>query len=276
MKCVKPYTNSAGDSFGCGQCINCRIDKKRMWTLRLYLESMNPANAEPLFITLTYNQENLPPGDNLVPDDLAKYIKSVRSKHGAFRYYACGEYGEKTGRAHYHLIAYPSRYTNINGFKDEWKYGFVQCGRASQDAMAYVAGYVTKKLGSQNKDRDDGRTSEFARMSRRPGIGFNAVQPIIDMYQTRGGAEYIARHGDISATVQINGKPYPMGRTIRDKVRQALDIPLRKIDRIALNPNAAVFPEHPNEQELDMRRQRAAITIMDQRNLVHRRSGHGL
>ena len=62
------------------------------------------------FLTLTYADEHLPPNGSLVVADLQKFIKRLR-KHYAkrnngikLRYYACGEYGDRYGRPHYHAI----------------------------------------------------------------------------------------------------------------------------------------------------------------------------
>ena len=45
--------------FGCGQCLPCRVNKRRLWTNRIMLESM--CHDDNAFVTLTYNDDNIPP-----------------------------------------------------------------------------------------------------------------------------------------------------------------------------------------------------------------------
>ena len=50
-------------SIPCGQCIGCRLERSRQWAIRCVHEaSLHKHNC---FITLTYNDANLPP-DNLL------------------------------------------------------------------------------------------------------------------------------------------------------------------------------------------------------------------
>ena len=47
----------------CGQCIGCRLERSRQWAMRcLHEASLYDRNA---FITLTYDDSNLPPGGSL-------------------------------------------------------------------------------------------------------------------------------------------------------------------------------------------------------------------
>lgn len=80
----------------CGTCSECRISKSKDWSARCYLESLNwPKNC---FITLTYNNENLPKNRSLVKRDLQLFWKNLRKRGYKVRYMACGEYGPTTLR----------------------------------------------------------------------------------------------------------------------------------------------------------------------------------
>lgn len=178
----------------CGQCIGCRIDRVTQWSTRLIHEAQ--LHEQKSFITLTYDDENFPPGGTLVKRDLQLFLKRLRFEHGGkLRYYACGEYGENYGRPHYHLILYGCDFSDRkkHSGKDQsilytseilsriWGKGFAVIGSVTSDSCGYVASYViprvTGKAAEKHYERVDSETGEiysilpeFATMSRRPGI----------------------------------------------------------------------------------------------------------
>ncbi|WNK14056.1 MAG: replication initiator protein [Microvirus sp.] len=182
----------------CGQCIGCRIEKSRMWAIRCTHESrMHTANC---FVTLTYAPENLPPGETLVIRDLQLFNKRLRKTLGPFRFYACGEYGEKGNRPHYHLVIFGLNFAadrklyslsakgNPNytsqTLTEIWGKGRAELSDFNYSTAAYTARYVMKKQNGKNAMQHENysrlNTSsgeiyqvqpEFALMSRRPGIG---------------------------------------------------------------------------------------------------------
>lgn len=99
----------------CGKCIECRRAYQNEWIFRLSQEIKQ--SPVPLFVTLTYNDEHLPLGDNgnitqsvVLKSDVQLFLKRLRKMNvfGKFRYFAVGEYGSKsTCRAHYHLVIMP-------------------------------------------------------------------------------------------------------------------------------------------------------------------------
>lgn len=183
----------------CGQCIECRLKYSREWALRLCCENAVAQNA--LFITLTYNDENVPLNDfgmsTLVPDHYSKFMKDLRNhchrRYGVdgIRFFCAGEYGNETKRAHFHLIIFnlPEQIhnelmfyrANFNGdplytsetLQKLWNRGYVVVAPFSFRTAAYVARYVTKKLKGTEKSVYEQLhlVPEFAQMSRRPGIG---------------------------------------------------------------------------------------------------------
>lgn len=163
----------------CGHCDSCIESRTRAWAIRCTLEaSLYDFNC---FVTLTYNDKCLPKG-GLCKKDLQKFIKRLRAANPdtTIRYFACGEYGEHTHRAHYHLclfnyfpddasITAPGRYGGnyyiSSKLQKLWPFGFVSIGDLSFDSAAYVARYCQKKL------HHSGENKEFCLMSRCPGIG---------------------------------------------------------------------------------------------------------
>lgn len=143
------------------------------------------------FVTLTYAVE--PEGRTLVPRDLQLFLKRLRKVvlPETFRFFAVGEYGELTGRPHYHLIIYGldrsdlactfvgRKKTGDGLIFKTWGLGLCDVQRAGKEAFQYVAGYVIKKLTKAGAEGLDGRHPEFTRMSRNPGIGGDAALSLI-------------------------------------------------------------------------------------------------
>lgn len=179
----------------CGWCVGCQLDKARNWAVRCYHEAS--LYVENCFVTLTYDDENLPPFGGLVKRDLQLFLKRVRKQYGAgIRFFACGEYGEKLGRPHFHICFFnfdfrdKQYWTERNGYRVYvsealgrlWSAGLHEIGEMSFEAAAYTARYCLKKVKRGEQDGYYTRLvletgelvpvePEFTVMSRRPGIG---------------------------------------------------------------------------------------------------------
>lgn len=192
----------------CGNCIGCRMDYSRMWMSRLVKEASQYQNNA--FLTLTYNNENLPTkdvvnketgelitGHPLVKKHVQLFIKNLRREyeyhfnHQGIRFYACGEYGGRTARPHYHLAIFNADMTawgdiklqgnNINGdalwssekIEKIWGRGFCIIGDLTPQSAAYIARYMLKKQKGPAKKwyyESKGIISEYTSMSNKPGI----------------------------------------------------------------------------------------------------------
>ena len=175
----------------CGRCIGCRIDKARDWAVRIMCESYTSQSA--WFLTLTYDNEHMDEF-SLEKKHLQDFIKRLRDKVRAYdpdikvRYFGCGEYGDKSGRRHYHLIVWnlpnlliaPKPQSVSSGnilYSSEllnqiWEKGFVVLGNVSPESAQYVARYTLKKQGTKDYSDVD-IESPFLLMSTRPGIGYD-------------------------------------------------------------------------------------------------------
>lgn len=190
------YTGGKRLAIPCGRCIGCRLEKSRQWASRIVCETqMHESN---IFLTLTYRDSELTygvdPHDNqtahgiLVPRHLELFWKRLRKWHGKrLGYYACGEYGDKSSRPHYHAcifgLTFPDQkfYAHKNGNNlyssdicdNIWTHGNCYYGDVTFESAAYVARYTLKKrMGNTKATYDqEGLTPEFSRMSRRPAIG---------------------------------------------------------------------------------------------------------
>lgn len=157
----------------CGQCIACRLNKVRQLVGRCLLETKDHKYA--LFVTLTYDEENLPEDGSLCPRHVDSFFKSLRKKGYVFRYLYCGEYGDTTLRPHYHCLLWFDSDIEQDLIERLWKRGFVTVGTVTSESIRYVCGYVEKKaFKSTEFYYDRGLLPEFRRFSRRPGIGVSA------------------------------------------------------------------------------------------------------
>lgn len=159
--------------------------RSQEWAIRCMHEaSLHEVNV---FVTLTYDDEHLPPGGTLVKRDFQLFMKRLR-KHSAtpIRFFAAGEYGEELCRPHYHALLFgidfaDRRFEKATSFGDLyqsdkltaiWGMGRANFGTVSYKSARYVAGYINKKItGPPAKDHYGELLPEFGLMSRREGIG---------------------------------------------------------------------------------------------------------
>lgn len=106
--------NNALDLFPCGNCLNCINMRRFHWVKKLSIEKQSWNFT--YFITLTYNNENLP--FELKVKDVQNFIKYYRKlTDDKFKYFCCGEYGSKFKRPHYHLILFTNRELELDFLK---------------------------------------------------------------------------------------------------------------------------------------------------------------
>lgn len=149
--CVRPI-NVNGNVVPCGKCHRCKQKLRNDWAIRLMHEI-----KRGYFVTLTYNDENLPKDKKLKKKHLQDYLKRVRkhySKDGSkMKYFGVGEYGDQFGRPHYHLII---NVENAELLNNQWHYGFVYLGEINQATVLYTTKYVQKvdreKVIKKNKE----------------------------------------------------------------------------------------------------------------------------
>ena len=101
----------------CGKCTGCLADESLMWSIRAYHESQE--HMFNSFVTLTYDDEHLPPDHKIHKEHLQNFFKRARHSF-KFRYLACGEYGEQTRRPHYHALIFGQ---NFNHAKYKYSLG---------------------------------------------------------------------------------------------------------------------------------------------------------
>lgn len=189
--------NSRELQLRCGRCIGCRLNAANAWAIRCVHEAQCHENNA--FVTLTYDDAHLPQYGSLHYPDFQKFMKRLRKKLGPVRFYMCGEYGENFTRPHYHALLFGCRFSDqirANSVYSQrpifrsptleklWPLGHSSVGEVNQATAQYVAKYALKKVygdtAAVHYTRLDPYTGEiwqvepeFARMSLKPGIGWN-------------------------------------------------------------------------------------------------------
>lgn len=214
MKCETPLVVESKDKFryvngeytnkipvACGRCPACRVNKVRDWCFRLIEEEKGCKTS--YFVTLTYDTWSVPITDNgymtLRKKDLQDWMKRLRQidnrkwkKNGwkikdkpKLVYYACGEYGSKNYRPHYHIILF--NVWDIDSIVYAWRkkhnenkkdIGMIHIGQVSGKSVAYTLKYLDKTVGIP-KHRNDDRIKEFSVMSNNIGSRYLTDQMIM-------------------------------------------------------------------------------------------------
>ena len=246
MLCKKPFRQGA-EEFGCGQCMPCRINRKRLWTGRLLLEST--LHRHSCFVTLTYDETHLPKDNSLSVPHYQQFIKRLRRvTNKKIVYYIVGEYGDTTVRPHYHAVLFGihcpeglierKKINNLNLYWSEqkllarcWTRGNIHVGTVTPFSLQYSCGHLTKAMTKSTDPRLNGKYPEFARMSLKPAIGKNAIQPIANWHLSKEGSKYVEKHGDVINAVRIDGKLWPLGQYLTRELRRAVGLPDRPTDK---------------------------------------------
>ena len=185
----------------CGSCIGCKADRARDWAIRCTHEaSMYEENS---FITLTYDEDNLPfkyekhgkiiktKDPTLNHKDFQNFMKRLRKNIDTtdgrkVKYFMCGEYGDAYERPHYHLCLFNYDFPdkeiygegkagdtlyNSEILSNAWQnQGYANVGAVTFQSAAYVAGYIDKKItGKMAENHYAGRKPEYTTSSN--GIG---------------------------------------------------------------------------------------------------------
>lgn len=142
----------------CGKCAVCLQNKRSDWFIRLREEWKISKSA--WFITLTYNDENLPVTEfgeiSLCKRDIQLFIKRLRKTTSEkIRYFVCGEYGSNTNRPHYHMLLFNFNYA-INDVKKYvnncWNCGNVDVGFVTDRSINYTAKYIINRYDKRYTD----------------------------------------------------------------------------------------------------------------------------
>lgn len=190
MSCItpitlkRPYRTMKGELTSvvpCGKCPMCLKRRAKEWSFRLKEELKVATSAA--FLTLTYQSPPLSFNGEATlrkkhVQDFLKRLRKARPVDG-IRYYACGEYGTRFQRPHYHMILYNLNLQKLKhptwllekwlaGNQDESVKGFIHIGNVQMASIHYVTGYMQKGKFEPQHELDD-RDPEFSLMSKNLG-----------------------------------------------------------------------------------------------------------
>lgn len=210
LKDEKRISIYATNKVPCGKCYECMQSRQISWLFRLINELKVANNA--YFITLTYDDECLTFSEdnqmNLDYKDVQRFHKKYRSAYkrkfginSKLKYFAVGEYGEKTQRPHYHIIAFN---IDLELYLKTWEYGHTHSGTVTENSIMYTLKYCLKR--SQKIRKNDLRNPEKALISRGIGVNF-LTKEMIQYFQN-----------NITRNARYKGKSINLPRYYRDKI----------------------------------------------------------
>lgn len=155
----------------CRKCEECVSIRKSQWCFRALVETEHCYNSS--FVTLTYNDDNLPSQGVMVRDcqlffkrlrkNISLWYPEFNTKKYRLRYFLVSEYGGKFGRPHYHLILWNCPLTNEE-LANTWKNGFVKIGSTTPKSVQYCLKYFAIK-----EKAPQGKLKNFCLMSKNIG-----------------------------------------------------------------------------------------------------------
>lgn len=293
MLCAQPVTAETGSgpqAVGCGQCLNCLVNRRRQWTGRILLEGLSTErdHREVTWSTMTYAEENIPTAGRgaagpmvrtLRPADVQLLFKRLRKRDslGSFRVAYVGEYGDCTQRPHYHAMFFgPAPELVERELQRHWEplFGHTQTrpwrlGNDAEDAhrtrSAYIANYTTKKMSQVDSPKlGPSRHREFFQASRRPGLGH--CRMLLDLFTTEGAAIKMAETGDVPRSVRVAGTVWPLAPKTRAWLRDELGIPQTRKER------REAFPEAQDDRVAPSSEDYAAAKLQHEK-MVRRKVG---
>lgn len=175
--------DSRWQTVNCGKCLECLKGQTTEWALRICLEAKQW--QDNCCITLTYDNDHVNSDYLLCRKDIQLFIKSLRKalEPVKIRYFYSGEYGEKRGRPHFHVIFFNYKpddlvfafrkhghdYFRSPTIKQLWKRGEICVGHLDFETAFYCAKYLQKYAGCEKE------VKPFVGMSLKPGIGYKAI-----------------------------------------------------------------------------------------------------
>lgn len=261
MACISPVqiksprNNDKYIYVPCGRCAWCRKAKRNEWCLRFEIESKD--NLYTDFVTLTYNEDNIPYYINeedgvfemrASQSDVQKFVKRLRKAGYKFKYFIVSELGPKNKRPHYHGIFFSNEKISEDDIQKKWNKGFTSSYPATPGAMRYVTKYILK---------GNDRTNNFMLCSKRPAIGASYVKYANAHHTYRKTEDGVYQ---FSMPV-VGGKLCPMPRYYKKKFAQffdELDFEMNNVKVISQ------MEERPKQYYLEQKFKKEGVTNEEQ------------
>lgn len=198
----------------CGKCYACRMNQRVDWSIRLHQELMVSSSA--YFVTFTYSDDTVPEKVDketgeickvLRKEDLQSFFKRLRHV-SKFRYYAVGEYGEKSMRPHYHVLFFNLSREGAIAAGNEWNYGNVRFGRVEAASIHYC----TKDMMKTLNQRTVCGVESFRLISSKPGIGYDFITKAVN------DRAYWDNPTSDNFMIFLNGRKHRLPRYYQDRM----------------------------------------------------------
>lgn len=200
----------------CNNCRGCIKDYIQSWSDRCTFETQTQ-DRPSAFVSLTYNDDNLPKNHSVCHDDISRFMKRFRyylskgDKQRNLRIYVASEYGLEDFRPHYHCQFFgfdPQNSFDMNALYLAWSskknpIGFFEADYLNPGRVRYCFKYVSKEKNPDYYDDIEKRGLEPLFHTMSNGIGFDWFMQNIDhILKNRG---YI-----------VNGHLRPLNRYYMD------------------------------------------------------------
>lgn len=258
----------------CGQCIGCKIQRSKDWSIRCVNEMHHHQNNA--FLTLTYSPEHMPSDQGLRKEHLQKFFKRYRkflsntAQKPKIRYYACGEYGDQKARPHYHALIFGHDFqdkyawTKINGntyyrspqLEKLWKYGTSLIGEANIGTACYIAKYVTKKINGDQAEET------YSRVDTTTGE-ITQIIPEYTVMSTGIGREWLDefKYDLYKGFITHDGVKFKIPRYYMERIGKTNEV---LQDKIKSNISKAMADKETETWERLLAREKHAHLILDQ------------
>lgn len=204
----------------CGQCLNCRLDRRDKWVTRCLLESRSAITGQ--FWTLTFSDHGL---TNLSEKGARRLFRNfsralqLKEQRAAnplkVRCFGILEHGETLGRPHIHLLVWNALNTSLTTtpYKEglprprlhipQWPHGHVDAMPLNTKSCRYVCKYITK-FEVENPQEN------IAFHCQRPPLGYHGLASHIESL-SRGPT----RQWEHSPFIEIDGKKWALDQTMQ-------------------------------------------------------------
>lgn len=219
MSCNTPLKIKQGKNYitvPCRKCMGCRIQKRNYYSMLARFESFTyyQKNLDSSFVTLTYDDDNLPFNGSLSIEESKKFVKRLREHLSRtdfpkkkiymfgrerfvpdFKFYITGEYGSEknTFRPHYHIILFGVNQFIASDFaRRAWKKGNIYVSSLNGARIRYCMKYIDKQYDSDIVP-DDSFQVPFSTWSKGLGQDFimNNFKSVIENNGINNGGRIV-------------------------------------------------------------------------------------
>ena len=269
----------------CGQCLNCRIQKRDSWAGRVLLENQTAMCGQ--FWTLTLGNEALDGHDwtsQKVVTKLARnFLQALRMSERRkanphpIRFFGTLEYGDVTMRPHLHLAVFnalnhvlsPVSWTE--GLErpqyhiGPWPHGHVDC----QDLTSSTARYIAKYICKFNETEHTADLPSWRTYPRNPPLGYNGLRLQMEMI-----ARSPRKHWTQPDLIRVAGKHWPMTAHMKVYYRELLVSLGLKADESFDKMPGSYIKNHGIEKAMRQEADKISAPRRRQRNMTNEINYH--